>query len=187
VLAELARRLAAVEGNQDAVSSLEQRLEEVATHLAQVESVTRTPAPAPAGEEVAELRVAVDGLRMRLGSSEQELATLVGTRDLAARIEEVSRRLETVERAPIALAAPDGGPLPGDGRFRLELRAVELRMEHAEAAARENREAVLVQLERLAARIEWRFQRLEAEYETRHPQAVGGGGQVVPLRPPTEV
>jgi chromosome segregation ATPase len=190
VLAELASRLAAVEGDRQAVSSLGQRLEQVAAHLAEVESVTRdaaaAPAPAQAGEELAELRVAVDGLRMRLASSEQELATLVGTRDLAVRIEEVSRRLETVERAPIALAAPDGGPLPGDGRFRLELRAVELRMEHAEAAARENREAVLVQLERLAARIEWRFQRLEAEYETRHPQAVGGGGQVVPLRPQAE-
>jgi chromosome segregation ATPase len=190
VLAELARRLAAVEGDRAAVSSLEQRLEEVATQVAQIGSATQTagaPPPAPATEELEELQVAVDGLRMRLGSSEQELATLVGTRDLAARIEEVSRRLETVERAPIALAAPDGGPLAGDGRFRLELRAVELRMEHAEAAARENREAVLVQLERLAARIEWRFQRLEAEYETRHPQAVGGGGQVVPLRPPTDV
>ena len=35
-------------------------------------------------------------------------------------------------------------------------------MEHAEAAARENREAVLVQLERLASRIEWRLQRIEA-------------------------
>ena len=191
VLAELAGRLAAVEGDRMAVSALEQRLEEVAAHLAAVVSVTQdspaAAAPASAGDELAELRVAVDGLRMRLASSEQELATLVGTRDLAARIEEVSRRLETVERAPIALAAPDGGPLPGDGRFRLEIRAVELRMEHAEAAARENREAVLVQLERLAARIEWRFQRLEAEYETRHPQAVGGGGQVVPLRPQAEV
>ena len=189
VLGELAARVDSMEDNRQAVSSLDQRLHEVAAELAQVAAATRReePAPSPAAEEVAELRVAVDGLRMRLASSEQELATLVGSRDLATRIDEVTRRLESVERAPIALATADGGSLPGDGRFRLELRALELRMEHAEAAARENREAVLVQLERLAARIEWRFQRLEAEYETRHPQAAGGGGQVVPLRPPAEV
>ena len=119
---------------------------------------------------------------MRLASSEQELATLVGTRDTTTRLDELTRRLESLERAPVVVAqTADGSPLPGDGRFRLELRALELRMEHAEAAARENREAVLVQLERLAARIEWRFRRLEEEYEARQPQAVGG--QVVPLRP----
>jgi chromosome segregation ATPase len=169
-------------------SSLEARLDELAEHLAEVGSDTRGAVAGATGEdEFAQLRVAIDGLRMRLASSEQELATLVGSRDLAARLDEVTRRLESVERAPIALAGLDAGPLPGDGRFRLELRALELRMEHAEAAARENREAVLVQLERLAARIEWRFQRLEAEYEARHPQAVGGGGQVVPLRPSAEV
>ena len=119
---------------------------------------------------------------MRLASSEQELATLVGTRDTTTRLDELTRRLESLERAPVVVAGRgDSAALPGDGRFRLELRALELRMEHAEAAARENREAVLVQLERLAARIEWRFKRLEEEYESRQPQAVGG--QVVPLRP----
>jgi chromosome segregation ATPase len=162
-------------------SSLESRLGEIATHLAEAESGGATAA---SEGEVAQLRVAVDGLRMRLASSEQELAVLVGTRDTGARLDELTRRLESLERAPVVLAgAADGSPLPGDGRFRLELRALELRMEHAEAAARENREAVLVQLERLAARIEWRFKRLEEEYEAAHPQAVGGGGQVVPIRP----
>jgi hypothetical protein len=142
-------------------------------------------APAASEGEVERLRVAVEGLRMRLASSEQELAAVVGTRDTSARLNELTRRLESLERAPVVLAGTaGGGPLPGDGRFRLELRALELRMEHAEAAARENREAVLVQLERLAARIDWRFQRLEAEYDAAHPQAVGGGGQVVPIRPP---
>jgi chromosome segregation ATPase len=82
---------------------------------------------------------------------------------LAAGLDELTERLESVAgdghladgaTASVALAA-------NEGRFRLELRALELRMEHAEAAARENREAVLVQLERLASRIEWRLQRLE--------------------------
>lgn len=73
--------------------------------------------------------------------------------------------------------------VPGDGRFRMELRALELRMEHAEAAAREHREAVLTQLERLASRIEWRLQRLEPERPTAsddHNDPVGA--QVVPIR-----
>ena len=62
-----------------------------------------------------------------------------------------------------------------EGRYRLELRALELRMEHAEAAARENRDAVLVQLERLASRIEWRLQRLETgTSEGPVPESVEG-------------
>jgi hypothetical protein len=75
------------------------------------------------------------------------------------------------------------------GRFRLEIRALELRLEHAEAAARENREAVLLQLERLASRIEWRLHRLET-VETvdtagppySEPQAATAGAQVVHIR-----
>lgn len=198
LLAELPARLDTMERDRQAVatevarvadawqaerSALEVRLAELATQLADVESDARSGARAASEREVAQLRVAVDGLRMRLASSEQELAALVGTRDTSARLDELTRRLESLERAPVVLAgAAEAGPLPGDGRFRLELRALELRMEHADAAARENREAVLVQLERLAARIEWRFQRLEADYEAANPEAVGGG-QVVPIRP----
>jgi chromosome segregation ATPase len=184
LLAELAGRLESMERDRQVErSAVEARLEEVASHVADVESSAHGGATAASEGDVAQLRVAVDGLRMRLATSEQELAALVRARDTSARLDELTRRLEALERAPIVLAGGgDGGPAPGDGRFRLELRALELRMEHAEAAARENREAVLVQLERLAARIEWRFQRLEAEYEARQPQAVGGG-QVVPIRP----
>ena len=195
-LATLAERVAAMEHDRQALAAeiahatsamheehaaLVGRLDEVLSRVADVESDAGSAPPATFEGEVAQLRVALDGLRMRLASSEQELATLVGTRD-TSRLDELTRRLEALERAPVVIsAAGDGSTLPGDGRFRLELRALELRMEHAEAAARENREAVLVQLERLAARIEWRFKRLEEEFEARQPQAVGG--QVVPLRP----
>ena len=197
VLAELGERVAAMERDRQAVAgqithatgtwqeeraALEERLDAIASHLANVESEPRSAIPTTSDVDVAQLRVAIDGLRMRLASSEQELATLARTRDTTTRLDELTRRLESLERAPVVIAgAADGSSLPGDGRFRLELRALELRMEHAEAAARENREAVLVQLERLAARIEWRFQRLEEEYEARQPQAASG--QVVPLRP----
>jgi chromosome segregation ATPase len=182
-LAELPRRVETIERDRQSVAAeldaLEMRLGEVADQLSRVEA--RLDARSTSADDVAQLRVAVDGLRMRLASNEQELASRVGTRDTGSRLDEVTRRLEALERAPVVVAGA-GDALPGDGRFRLELRALELRMEHAEAAARENREAVLVQLERLAARIEWRFQRLEAEYEAANPEAVGGG-QVVPLRP----
>jgi chromosome segregation ATPase len=197
LLAELGERVAAMERDRPAVAaeiaratgawqaeraSLEGRLDEVASRLTSAEAEPPSMSPETSEDEVAQLRVAIDGLRMRLASNEQELATLVGTRDTTTRLDELTRRLESLERAPVVVAGRgEGATLTGDGRFRLELRALELRMEHAEAAARENREAVLVQLERLAARIEWRFKRLEEEYESRQPQAVGG--QVVPLRP----
>jgi hypothetical protein len=56
-------------------------------------------------------------------------------------------------------------------------------MEHAEAAARENREAVLTQLERLASRVEWRLQRLEeAAQAGSYSEPEETGAQVVPIR-----
>jgi hypothetical protein len=95
---------------------------------------------------------------------------------LAAGLDELTRRLDafgTGEPASTTAAAPIDDT--ADGRFRLELRALELRMEHAEAAARENREAVLVQLERLASRVEWRLQRLETgDAEDALPQLEDG-------------
>ena len=55
-------------------------------------------------------------------------------------------------------------------------------MEHTEAAARESREAVLAQLERLASRMESRLRRLESDPQpTTYPQAVPDG-QVIPIR-----
>jgi chromosome segregation ATPase len=82
-----------------------------------------------------------------------------------AGLDDLTRRLDALDAADDGAAGGSAAATRGesnDGRFRLELHALELRMEHTEAAARENREAVLVQLERLASRIEWRLQRIEA-------------------------
>jgi DNA repair exonuclease SbcCD ATPase subunit len=133
-------------------------------------------------DELLQVRALQDGLRMRLTETEKRLAALAEPDEVGATIDELSARVAALEDAPAVLAP--AAPLPGDGRFRVELRALELRMQHAEAAARENREAVLVQLERLASRIEWRLQRLEvAEQpepeEAREERALG---QVVPIR-----
>ncbi len=76
-------------------------------------------------------------------------------------------------------------PIAGEGRFRVELRALELRLEQAEEAARESREAVLTQLERLASRVEWRLQRLETPDRVAPPEQRAPArelGLVVPIR-----
>jgi hypothetical protein len=60
--------------------------------------------------------------------------------------------------------------------LRVELQALELRVDHAEAAARESRDAVLAHLERLASHIESRLRQLEPEREPeprREPEPVG--------------
>lgn len=165
-------------------SSLESRLDEVATQLVRVESSTREARRAASSEdEVAQLRVLVDGLRLRLAASEQGLAAVAGASDVGGRLEELSGRVDLVERlGPGVLVSSGVEPASGEGRFRLELRALELRLEHAEEAARENREAVLVQLERLASRIDWRLQRLESVEAETFSETASGGAQVVPIR-----
>ncbi len=201
--AELAGRLDEMERDREAIaaeisrvwqtwasdrSSLESQFGEVARQLAGVESAaaSSTPESASSAREIWRLRDLVDGLRTRMASSDQKLAALAGSREIDARLDELTWRLGSLESGGGSVAAPGSSlPVPGEGRFRLELRGLELRMEHAEAAGRENREAVLMQLERVASRIEWRLQRLEAAEAGAAYQPAGGigpMGQVVPIR-----
>lgn len=202
-LEELAGRLDAMERDREALvaeisrfwqtsasdrSSLESQLGEVARQLAEVESAaaSNVPESASSEREIWRLRDHIDGLQTRMASGEQKLAALTGSREVDARLDELTWRLDSLEQGGAgSVAAPGSPPLPGEGRFRLELRGLELRMEHAEAAARENREAVLMQLERLASRIEWRLLRLEGVETGAAYQSAGGVGavgQVVPIR-----
>jgi chromosome segregation ATPase len=139
-------------------------------------------------EELDEIRKLVDGVVARVATTEQTIASIApDTDDVRPALDELRRRVESAERAA-AQAAVTVTPTPdgvdqGDGRFRLELRSIELRMEHAEAAARENREAVLTQLERLASRVEWRLQRLEeAAQAGSYGEPETSGAAVVPIR-----
>jgi DNA repair exonuclease SbcCD ATPase subunit len=167
---ELAEIRALVQGLAGRVAATEQ-------------GVTSLAAP---DDGIQEIRAFVERVVGRVAANEQTLAALASDAgSLRPALEELETRVETAERValvPAAGTAGDGAE-NGDGRFRLELRALELRMEHAEAAARENREAVLTQLERLASRVEWRLQRLE---ETAQAESVAAsaeaGADVVPIR-----
>ena len=144
------------------------------------EAIATMPSPAsesPAiAAEIAELEARVTDLTERLtsvtrdrGAAAAELAraTAFWSTELSSiegRFDALGARLESLARSDEAMPAPAAWA-GGDGRFRLELRALELRMEHAEAAARESREAVLTQLERFSSRIDWLPQRPEAQPE----------------------
>jgi len=89
------------------------------------------------------------------------------------RVDDVTRRLDELEQS--------GGTAPAR-----DLGDLELRLEQAEEVARENRESVLVQLERLASRVEYRLDRLESEPPAPaappQPEAEGPHARVVPIR-----
>jgi chromosome segregation ATPase len=127
---------------------------------------------------LAEVRALVDETVARVASNEQAAA---GASAWKQQLDALAKRFEAAERVHAQPGAPAVDGVEGDGRFRLELRALELRMQHAESAARENREAVLTQLERLATRIEWRLQRLEEAAQTES-EAEEVGAQILPIR-----
>ncbi len=108
-------------------------------------------------------------LEARSASKETDL--MLGK--ILLRVDDLARRLEEVEQSGGTAAAPD-------------LVEIEARIEQAEAVARENRESVLVQLERLASRVEYRLDRLESEQpaptSAPAPGDKGSGARVVPLR-----
>jgi len=171
LVAELASRLDAIERTGAAGAA------EIA-RLVEARASDRVSLEARLDEVATQLQGAERGGR----SSEKELAALAVPHEVVARLDDVTTRLDLMERTGDIVVA-SSVPVPGDGRFRLELRGLELRMEHAQAAARENREAVLTQLERLASRIEWRLQRLESDQTgPSYDHAAAAGAQVVPIR-----
>jgi len=162
-------------------SSLETRLDVIAAALTGTGSGRGIAGGWDA--EVIRLRVLVDGLQMRLSASEEEIAALRSAPDLASRFDEITNRLVAIERSTHGVFASSNGPAAGDGRFRLELRALELRLEQEAATAHDGRDAFLVQLERMASRIEWRLQRLESkDADPPYDAPTPTGAKVVPFR-----
>ena len=163
----------------------EERVEEVLQRLDALEHIVARPSTGAPGDpdELRDIRVLINGLRMRLAASEKELAALSGSGDVVPRLDDLSIRLGLLERA--AAAPTPQAPAPGDGRFLVELRGIEQRMQSIESAAQESRDAVLTQFERLASRLQWRLQQLElessdADHSTKAPPPPLG--QVVPIR-----
>jgi uncharacterized coiled-coil protein SlyX len=127
LLTELADRLDAVERAGIAATAEFERLAALrATDLASIAKLDHSTARGP--------------------GADSETRDLVA--ELAAGLDALTARLASLEKRETT--APDD---VGDGRFRVELRSLGLRMEHAEAGAREDREAVLVELEHLASRL----------------------------------
>jgi len=161
-IAELAERDAPVPPAQD--KELKQLLLTFADRIEAMERERAAAEEAARAEEnqIAGLRASLAALEARLESTEKLVAD-EDSNDVEERLETLVARLDSLDQT---VGASRAAPLaPGDGRLRVDLRALELRMQHAEAAARESQEAVLLQLERLAARLE--------------PDTIG---EVVPIR-----
>lgn len=115
-------------------------------------------------------------LEARFEDVERRLARTEELGDLA-------RRLDAVEHGAHGVFSPADDAVAGEGRFRLELRALELRLEQAEIAALEGRNALFTQLERLASRIEPDPQHREVHDEDpSHDDRTRAGAEIVPFR-----
>ena len=150
------------------------RLDVFAAELRQtVEAVSAQAGVAEPSErhDLLERRLDTLAADLEARSASKETDLMLGK--ILLRVDDLARRLEEVEESGGTAAAPDIGEL-------------EVRIEQAEAAARENRESVLVQLERLASRVEYRLERLESEQPAPAPAPApldeGSGARVVPLR-----
>jgi chromosome segregation ATPase len=111
------------------------------------------------GRELDQLRIGLEGLRMRLAYHERTVAELAGSGDLATRVEEMNDRLDKLQAA--LLAAPGIG---GDEHGAASAQVLGLldRVERAERTVRDDRDTLLERFERIASRIDWRLQRLES-------------------------
>jgi chromosome segregation ATPase len=173
---DLQRRLEEIAG--EARAPADERFAELDTRLRSLE--LSAAAAQESYAEIAQSRTQLEGLRMRLAAAERELAALSGSQRVADRIDDVARRLAalepTVEHARLAYVPP-----LETTRTATELRALELRLERAEATERETRLEFLTHMERLAQRIEERLGALRDPGDAAIAPPTSPGAQVVPL------
>ena len=188
-LDELTLRIERIERDRDAVTdelartatswaaeraSLQERVSELAARI--------VTGPMPIGstedhgdafaqspQELDRLRIGVEGLRMRLAYHEKTVADLAGSRGVVQRLDELTARLDQLAAIVAAghaqhrhprlehrAAAPGpADPRAGDGRADEPPR-------RGRALRHETREKMLDQMEKIASRMDWRLQRLEA-------------------------
>jgi chromosome segregation ATPase len=190
-LVELSQRIASMEQDRDRVlgelskatdtwaaerAALHERVAELAARIVTgpVEAPevvsTATVDLGDAGKELDRLRIALEGMRMRLAYHEKAVAELGGGGDLAGRIEALATRLDGLQAA---VASGEGGGVSsyaGAGGSLLGIDVTDLlqRVERAEALAHKQHKDMLGHLERIAAKMDWRLHRLEHSETDAH-------------------
>jgi hypothetical protein len=185
---ELTERIEQIERDRDAVrdelsrtatswaaerASLQERVSELAARIVTGPMLASTDTEgdpfAQTPQELDRLRIGVEGLRMRLAYHEKTVADLAGSRGVVQRLDELSARLEQlaaiVAAGPVAagpVAAGSAGAAPPMQIATPETSTLLSRLEEAERLRGQNREKMLEQMEKIASRMDWRLQRLEA-------------------------
>ena len=185
---ELAHRIEQIESDRDAVraelaktatswaaerAALQERVSELAALI--VTGPVRATATADGEaavesehtpQELDRLRIGVEGLRMRLAYHEKTVSDLAGSKGVVQRLEELSMRLDQL--SAIVMAQQAGTlPLPGHGHAMpaapfVETSGILSRLDEADRLRAQSREKMLEQMEKIANRMDWRLQRLEA-------------------------
>lgn len=184
-LDELTHRIEQIERDRDAVrdelartaaswaaerASLQERVSELAARIVTgpmpVASDGSDGTSAGSPQELDRLRIGVEGLRMRLAYHEKTVSDLAGSRGVVQRLDDLSARLDQLTAIVAAGPAPvSSGPAGAPPRIQLpavETAGLMSRLEDAERHRSQSRDKMLEQMEKIASRMDWRLQRLEA-------------------------
>ena len=118
-------------------------------------------------------RMTIERLGLHLGEHDRALAELMQTRNLPTKLEELAARVEEIAGGVPAGAQRSTGVRREIGSMGAvepstgEVKALMRRVEDAEVASQADREKLMNRLERMAASIDWRLQRLEATETTQ--------------------
>ena len=109
------------------------------------------------------MRIAMEGMRMRLAYHEKTVAELSGTRTVMQRIDELSARVEQLAAAIATRCADVGRRCRGPMIQALGAEASGLmtQIEESERLRTEMRDKMLDRMEKIASQMDWRIQRLE--------------------------
>ena len=182
---ELAQRIEQIERDRDAVraelartatswaserAALQERVSELAARIVTGPALTSSgeeDVSEHSPQELDRLRIGVEGLRMRLAYHEKTVSDLAGSRGVVQRLDELSARLDQLAAIVAAQAAPVGTATTGETRLfefhTPETAGLLSRLDEADRMRSESREKMLEQMEKIASRMDWRLQRLEAE------------------------
>jgi len=169
VRAELARTASSWAGER---AALQERVSELAALIVTgpIHSGGSSDAQGEhAPQEIDRLRIGVEGLRMRLAYHEKTVSDLAGSKGVVQRLDELGAQLDQL--SAIVMAQQSGALLPpGHGQAMpvapfAETSGILGRLDEADRRRSQSREKMLEQMERIATRMDWRLQRLEAAGE----------------------